>query len=479
MTTLVATKPQPPSFLTAAPKPLAWQIPGTAVAVPWSTPVLLRAQAAAIVFCSVLVFFAGKRVVEDSRAAIKSVGQDCAPSIVAAKSIRADFADLDANLVNNFLCAPDSKEGRDAVKNAAARHQHLSEQLVTAAKNITFDNEERRPITTMIGDFATYESKMATARTLELKGDTAGMLATERDAAKLMHEHIIPAADTLDLANKTELDRSYNRHQHESTGAVVWLVIVSLLLATVTIRSQFYLTRKMHRLINPGLLAATVIALGSLVVTVSQYRRASSQLRLAVDDAFASVRLLWEARAIGFDANGEESRYLFDTDAAGSHERDFYAKTSSIADPPANRKLDDMLTIVNAGARLPNEFHGALARELGNITFPGEREAAAEALRTFSVYMDVDTEIRRLEKTGHHAEAKALCISEAPGGSNAVFDRFDVALEETVRINQHYFENAIKNGLQTLDRSEWEIGICVLLVAGCSIAGFWPRLKEY
>jgi len=218
-----------------------------------------------------------------------------------------------------------------------------------------------------------------------------------------------------------------------------------------------------------------------LVNSTVQSVHAAHHLRKAVDDAFASVHFLWKARALGFDANGEESRYLFDREPqqAAAAERAFQAKTATIANIPPGESYTSIANTVRLKKPLPRDFTGLLANELGNLSFPGERDAAIDALNTFHDYMAVDEKIRSFEKSGKHAEAVRLCVSYDDGGSNAAFDDYDRALEKVIRINQTEFDAACADSAKILASGEWIIGIATILAIAGTLAGFWPRIREY
>lgn len=481
MNTIVEQSQARLSLLATPPKPLYWTVPGLPMRIPCSTPYRMAFIITAILIANVFFFFAATHAVDQCRIAIKSVGLDCAPSIVAAQAIRTDLADLDANLFNQLLTDPASKDGKTAEKIAATRHKQVSEHLVDAAKNITFGEKERLPIVAMVTGLGRYETLMATARALQQKGDLGGTVAASRQASSLMHDTIIDAADALDKANSDVLESTYTQHQSSSRFALGNLIVVGILLLGLMAFAQFHLLRKTHRLLNVGLLASTVAALFILGKTSFQVIDSGKKLDVAVNDAFASVHYLWKARAIGYDANGEESRYLFekDHDAAMVHQRQFWAKTSDIARVPANLTLESVADAASAARKLPSEFTGLLANELGNITFDGERPPAVKALRSFSKYLAVDKKIRDLEEKGRHAEAITLCLSDVQGGSNHAFEEFDKAILATKDVNQTEFDKAVKTGLDALDSAGWTIALSTLLIAAGTIAGFWPRMKEY
>ncbi len=449
------------------------------VRIAWNTPRQLWAFAAAIVAASTLFCFASIHAVTKSREAITSVSVSCAPSIVAAQQVRAWLADYDANQSNLLLCDPASKEGKQAAKDAQGRHRQIAQTLVEAATHITFGDSERIPINTLVDGFASYEALMTKAQALQGKGDTASALAISRDANALMQQTIIPAAETLDRVNSTELDSVYRRQRFDAQGAIAILIVTGLITIGLLVSAQFYLMRKTRRILNPALLAATTIALFQLGNSTIQNLHAAHQLRVAVDDAFGSVHALWKARATGFDANSEESRYLFDRAHAATADRAFFEKTKEIASIPPGMNVDTITRMVRSESTLPGSFTGHLADEMHNLTFPGEREAAIDALETFERYVAIDSKIRRFEKDGAHTEAVRLCLSFDAGGSNSAFDDYDHALDRVIAINQGAFDNACQSSLSTLARGEWTIGIATLLAIAGTLVGIWPRIREY
>jgi hypothetical protein len=74
----------------------------------WDTPRKLLGMAVAVVLATICLFFSISNATSESKNAVRSIGKDCAPSIVAAQEIAAALADFDANTTNELICEPGS-----------------------------------------------------------------------------------------------------------------------------------------------------------------------------------------------------------------------------------------------------------------------------------------------------------------------------------------------------------------------------------
>ncbi len=230
--------------------------------------------------------------------------------------------------------------------------------------------------------------------------------------------------------------------------------------------AQWFVRARMRRRIVPALLLATILAGGFTAYLVGRFRDAREDLRVARDDAFNSIHLLWRARAIAYDARGDEGRYLLDRPRAGTYEAAFFVKTTQLrSNPRQGTQLD--------GA------HGMLIDELKNVTFVGEREAAKAALSALADYLDTDDRIRRLETQGQHAQAVDLAIGSGGAQARALFDHLDAAIERTAAINQDAFDAVLLVADHGLRRAEWLDPALALVIALAAWLGIRPRLREY
>jgi hypothetical protein len=301
-----------------------------------------------------------------------------------------------------------------------------------------------------------YEIAIQRARDFHERNDPQAVTAYQA-ASRIVEERLFPAADALDRANFDVLEKTFQsgRSIVEATRICVvgaWLLLL-LLLAYV----QWDLTKRVRRLLNPALLAASLLALGMGWLGIGRLSSSADDLRIAKEDAFTSIHALWQARAVGYSANADESKFLLEKEGSPA-ERSFFLKASKIW---------------SEGGK------SYLGAELANITFPGEKEAADETLKRWQGYLRTDARIRQLQKAGKLDEAIALCLGRNPGESDWAFSRFDESLGKTIDINQRAFDGSVTAGFDQLAGFYWIAAVGAAAIAGLSVAGLLVRIREF
>jgi hypothetical protein len=220
-------------------------------------------------------------------------------------------------------------------------------------------------------------------------------------------------------------------------------------------------------------LGATLVTLLLVGRLVSILNAETTDLKVAKQDAFDSIHALWQARAIAYDANGDESLYLLPGFDHQQYDVSFHAKATHLASKPLD---DQLVTSANRGSV---QFTGRLADEMKNITFPGELAAATEMLRTYAQYYALDAQIRALELGGQHDAAVALCTGYDVGQSNWAFAEFDAALGKVLDINQQWFDASVRRGFDDLSGADVLGPLAALIVGALVWFGLQPRIAEY
>ena len=442
----------------------------------WNTLQLLRAARIAILAADTLLLIAvliGAHVHYD---AMRVVGKSTVPSIIDAQAIKAALADMDANLANDLLLPAGTTSS--ASKLFDQRREDASTALIKAAENVTFGEKEEAPINRLQVESGTYEREAQQARDAEGDHQAEKVIADYRNAALTMDQTLLPAADALDKANNDELERTYSNQKLHSFGSRTFLTLAGLFALAALVVTQMYLSQHMRRTLNPMLLLATLLTLWLTVYAFASMGREEQDLKLAREDAFTSVHALWQARALAFEANADESRYLLDPQQAAGYEHDFLRQTDKLAHIPLGTPPSQIITAAASGRLMPG-FKGYLADELENITFPGEREAAVATLAAFERYMTIDAEIRRLEQSGQRQKAIALCTGAKEGESDWAFDQFNDALGRTLAINEKEFDQAVDEGLAAVAHLDVMAAIAAVLIAILTFFGLKPRIREY
>lgn len=440
------------------------------------TPQLLKGGLYLTWGASFLVLIATISGVQGQRHAIKTVGQDGAPSILNALRIQDSLSDMDANAANELLVPPG--QNSQALKAYEERRQKLATLLVSVAENITYGDAERKPIQTLQLALGDYMAKIQRARDFNERGDKNGVLVTYRAAAQILDKTLLPAAEDLNQANLNKLEDTYNASQTAAGGSLFFVVISGLVLIGVLVAIQLFLYHRMRRILNSMLLAATAIALLFLGYTTRALLASSHHLKVAKQDSFASLLVLRQARSIAYSANADESRYLLDRGLAPTHEQAYFTKVAQIVTLPEGQTFDAVAAAVLQGEKVEG-VTGLLAEALNNITFTGEREAAVKTLSTFGTYVTLDQQIRQLQQSGKYAEAIALCTGYNLGQSNWSFEQFKQAHQKFLDINMQAFEKAVEQGFKDVEGFEVTTPVATIAIAFLTLFGLLPRIKEY
>jgi hypothetical protein len=437
-----------------------------------STPARLKGFMYAVWALAAVLFLLGEGSVASALHAIKTVGKDTAPSIIAAQEISSGLADLDANAGNYLL---GSRQNQVAAQQAfEERRAIVTRKLVDAARNITYGEAESAPINTIVDSLGRYLELYAEMRYRKDAGDATGALGVYSSATDLMHTKMLPAATALDRANLAHLQSDYEAEKNSSGMAEGLSALLAGVLVFVLLWGQILLVKWTRRIFNPALVAATVVAVAFGVYLISRASMANDELKVAKEDAFDSIHALWQARAVAYDANGDETRWLLFGAARGAEfergYKDKVQKLTTVPQPP-----ESMIT----GRKPPDTYKGYFGDELRNITFQGEKEAALKMIRAFAAYDKVDGAMRSLEKNNRHAEAVQKGIGMGPDESGSAIEHFDKALQEVVAINHKEFDAAVDRGMSALSLAEKVLPVASLLVAFLALFGIRPRLREY
>ena len=441
----------------------------------WNTLEMLKAGRAALLVCVALLLAAMLVGVGVHRDAMKTVGKDAAPSIISAQHIKAALADMDADAVDELLLPPEAAAG--AVRAYEAKRVEAADALISAAGNITYGESERRPIQTLEIGMGTYE------RLIQKSRDDHAARRPEaaedyREAARLLDESLLPAADALDQANHDVLERTYSRQATTSFAARAFVLLTALLALAAMVIVQMFLSRRTRRTFNPLLLLATLLLLGVSVWALAAMGEEQSDLKVAKEDAFTSIHALWRARALAYEAKSDESRSLYDPAQATVDQGLFTQNVAALATLPAAETATQVVAQLGSGGHVRG-LSGYLADELNNITFSGERDAALATFDDFETYVSTDAEVDRLERGGQIKQALEMSLGPGPAQSEGAFALFDRSLEKTLSINQTAFNQSVQGGLAELQSAERKASVTAVLIAVLIFLGFAPRIREY
>ncbi|HEX8005247.1 MAG TPA: hypothetical protein VF482_02330 [Trebonia sp.] len=423
----------------------------------------------------------------------QSTGQRDAPEVDAATGLYFSLNDMDAQVANVLLVGGDPRLAGDRSQDLAiyqrdrlTADQDLQQAAVTAAGSAA----AQRQLRSALNGIGQYEALAAEAILADQQAASAAgrapaaSLGYYRQATALMQAGVLPAVASLTSVSAAELDATYQQGRTTALTGITVVTVTGLAALAVLVALQAYLAVRYRRLMNPALIAATVITLGLTAAAAGQLGAEAGHLKVAKQDAFDSIIALTQARAVSYDANADESRYLVDPGQAAQYQQAFLTKSQRLAavGDVGIFGYDAALTADIGAYRADNadvRFGGYLGAEFHNITFPGERAAAVRTLLAYQVYERYDRVLRALAKR-NLAAAVAFDIGTAPGQSNWAFNRYDAALSSVTAINQDAFVSAVQAGQGGVgDWSGTVPAVAAALIAALIVIGVWPRLMEY
>ncbi|MGV9267528.1 hypothetical protein ACWDRR_23010 [Kitasatospora sp. NPDC003701] len=454
----------------------------------------MRGLAGLCLAALVLAGAVGATVLAGARDGADAIGQHAAPQVVRSADLSFALNDMDAQAANLLLFGadPDFADARgQALETYEQRRAQADTDLQRVAEAVAGDPAGQRAVQTVIGELGRYEGRVARAQLLEEQAHapagkpSAEALTAYREATDLLRQRLLPAVDEVTAANAATVERIYAA-QRGDLGAGRWWFLLTGLLALVALAAlQRLLTLRYKRLVNLPLAVATLLALFGLLAGAALASRADRQSVVAKSNSYDSVIALGRARAVAYDLNADESRYLTDPARAAAYEQSFFDRTQSFARVDGatlatyNAKLA-ALADAHRADRTGVPFGGFLGDELRNVTFAGEQDAAERVLTAFQAYQRDDRTIRELNAQGRLKEAIGFNTGLAAGQSNADFGVLSAALDDVQAINRRALDHAVAATDDDLDAVCAAAGAVTLaLAAALTVLGVRPRLREF
>ncbi|MER5932770.1 hypothetical protein [Streptomyces sp. NPDC002054] len=416
-----------------------------------------------------------------------------APRTLSATQLNLALNDMDAQTANILLSSGDSGTGKGRLEESYAKangfyrdaQETISRSLRALAAASEGDPATEATVVSLTDDFAHYQEMIG--RALENDSRPGGKDAAREDyrtATDLLSDRLLPEARRLVDVNNTVYERQYDAARGGLDLQRTAAAVLGGLLIAALVLLQVHLARRFHRVFNPGLIAATLCAAVAVVCAAQLLTVNYDRMKVARRDAFDSVIALSRSKAIGYDANADESRYLLDPGRRTTYEQSFLDKSHQLYGIAGagldtyDAKLDESWSAYRKDHN-DKRFTGEYRRELDNITFAGERAAAEKTVEAYAVYQRDDRTFRRLVAEGKTQEATVFCIGWASDTSNAHFGEWMKALDEVTAINQRHFDLAVRDGREALATQAPLAGGALLLAAGLTVLGLRRRLAEF
>ncbi|MEJ3744917.1 hypothetical protein WEI85_16670 [Actinomycetes bacterium KLBMP 9797] len=439
----------------------------------WRTPGRLVAAGAV----AIVVLFApfAALAVGTGRAdtALRVIGRDAGPQVLATADLYFALSDADAQVANLLAMGGERDQARAAtLARYEQRRVEIGAALLQAHRLAGDSSAEQRTIASILDGYLRFERLAGRALLLaEQAGYPSGVppprvLAVYREATDLMSYQVLPQAYNLTLENGTTVRRTHDDARAAILAARVAVAAGGAAAVGCLVWLQLYLARRFRRLVNPALLAATVIVLVHAVTGVVVLTGQADGLRVATRDGFDPVLSLARGRAVSNSLHADQVRYLIDPQRA-----DTYAQIY----------LDKAQSLVYAEAGSLDAYYAAMAgapQAVGLLGAPAARTADGTAGDTLAAYerlQRADRDLRALVARG----ATGAAVESWFGPTGTAFRSYDAALVQLTGRYRAVFEGAVADGEDTMDDLWFWPAVIIMVAVALVVAGVRPRLAEY
>ena len=280
--------------------------------MPWrqwlrTTPGRLRAASAVLLVALVLFAVVTTVATEVRSRAAASVQTKSAPELVAAEALYGSLADADAIASTIYLRA--GAEPPQLRRRYLADIRSAGSLLENVSRRSESSPKVRAALRTIGEQLPVYTGLVDTARAniRQTFGEGGAYL---RLGSKIMREQILPAATDLYRDAARKLDKNYRSGTSTSTAAVV--VVVGAAMLGLLVLVQVYVRRRSNRLLNIGLVGATVVVIAIMGGTLWKFATAHDALNRAQSRGSDSVEVLSSARILALLAQSNDNLALIE-----------------------------------------------------------------------------------------------------------------------------------------------------------------------
>lgn len=370
------------------------------------------------------------------------------PLTLDAQQIYHDLSDANDTAATAFLV------GGLQPFSLVSRYQRDVNAASAAIEHATALGGGSPDLVTLSEDLPVYTGKIETARADNRLGYPLGA-AYLREASNLMNDTLLPAAQRLYATDISRLTAT----SAQATGLPLVLVtlVIGLVIGYALYRTSRWLTRRTNRVLNPGLLAAGLAGVVSLVWLAVAFGGAHLDLLTAQARGSVPVQALARADIVALQAHADESLTLIDNTGDDQYQADYLARHKSLGPGP--------------GTLLSAAMSAAAGSRAGSVV--SAAAAHAEAWNAAHV------KLRAADNSGAHSAAVASALGTGRGDAGGEFAAFSAAMTSGINADQAAFAaSASAGGSMYAGLEAAVVVLAVAMAAGCAW-GLSRRLVEY
>ena len=433
------------------PRP-AWRRLGTLTPRARTTPGQLRVLLALLVLLGLGWGAIAAWTVALHQSAASEVVATSEPLSLDAQQIYQSLSDAQVTVSAAFLASPQEP--------LAARQRYDADiaRATAGLKTATAASDDRvlsRNLAILSAGLPVYTADVANAELYNSIGFLAGS-SSMQVAAEEMQLTLLPAAHAV----YTRENASLTATSAQATGLplVVVTVVIGLVLLLVLFRVQRWLTRRTHRIVNYGLLVATVATAASVLWLAASFAVARIDLGRALQHGSQPAATVAEAGIAAQRARGDEILNLISHSGDTAFQADFHAAQTQLGP--------------GAGSLLTSALNQSQGRSRGQARI---RAAAADATRWYAV----NQQVHELDTQNQTAKETQLVTGTGPGTAATLFGQLDANLTAAMAADEATFRSGAATGRDAFTGLEAGVIVLALVMVAGSGWGINRRLAEY
>ncbi len=454
MSGIVATRPRPARSSDSA----------EATTSRLSTPARLRIWTVALTVAAVALLAVTSTGIVRISHQVTAIGNHDAPQAATASDLYFVLSDLDAETASLLMLGNSSTLSINELDSLRTFEQRQAEVDVDLqqAELATTSATERAELSRFAAALTLYRQWVSMALTVEQQSadQVAGQppsssLGYYAEASTVLRAQLLPLAASLRQTNASDLDESFSAERTTSNLAIVATLIVGVALLVALVLFQRRLARTHRRILNPSLVLATLATAALVVGCCVLFGSETSTLRQAQNDEIRPYLALTQAQAVTYDASGDASRYLIESDP---HlvATDFAAKAACLRSGGS----------CGSSTTLPS---GGLASISGRT----------DVVQLWDAYAADFAHVVSLSDSGQRGAAISVITGLSAGDGAIDLYRYNRTVDEITVAERSAYTQQLLNAQRTL-RFWPEIPAAAMILTIALIGlGVRPRLAEY
>ncbi len=423
------------------------------------TPAILRLLLIGLTAGSLAWGVVGALAMSQHASAANRIVTAIEPLSLDARQMYRSLSDADVTATTAFLAGPPE---------SLAARQHFEADIAQAAADLAALRNAGAVagsgqtaarldagLAAISASLPVYTGYVAQAKTYSSLGFPLTGGSFMQVASEEMHLRLLPAARSV----YAQVNAALAAQSARATG-LPWIVVavaLALAVGVALVRTQRWLRRRTHRIVNYGLLTATLAAAISVIWILAAFAIARSDFQQGLGHGSSPAETLAQAGISAQQARGDQVLNLISRSGSTTFQQDFNAMRARIGPGPG--------TLLAAAAASSPDNTAA--------------RAVAAAGRDATRWYAVAGRVFKLDLAASYAAETQLVIGTGPDSSSAGFSRLESDIGRAIAADQVVFRQQASAGRGAFANLEAVVIVAALLMAAGSAWGLSRRLAEY